>query len=81
MADRDKIQSLTTRPQKKAKAKLRHACVAENFTEWLAAHPNVSHKRKFDTFDSFCDAAWVKQVADTFNEAFDEMNEKLTNAR
>ena len=81
MADRDKIPSLTsTRPQKKFKAKQRHALVAVHFQKWLKKNPKATHKRKFDTFDAFCDSVYLQQTMETFNSAFDKMNEKLTNA-
>lgn len=62
MANRNEIPSLNVRPEKKARARQRHAAVARDFQTWLKKNPRAKAHRKFSTFDSFCDTAYLEQL-------------------
>lgn len=51
------MTTITTKPEKKVKAKARHEHVATKFEEWLAKNPNALHDEIFRQFDLYCDSA------------------------
>ena len=48
--------------EKKSKARQRHKDVVDAFEKWLATHPKATHKEQFDTFDMYCDSAFLRDT-------------------